>query len=346
MVKSSTNIREIAEAAGVSIASVSRALQNPPSPKISEKQRKHILEICARMQYYPNEHTRRMFSRKADTVAILFPPFTTICSDTTTMAVDANFSACMMGAQSILAENGIGLLLNELTEDYLAEKRYLRMIRGKVVDGILIWGALVGDEWLGELLEEKIPMIMLQTYVDGCDCPRVIADNYNGMVHLVEELLAAGHTRIGFAPAPEFASTGCARNAAVRNTLAAHGIELAAEFPQHGYGYEFGRRAAAGLLKAAPDLSCMINSNDLAAWGCIDELKNRGISVPGEISVIGADGLNFPGDTRISSYFSPSLEIGKTGARLLLEALEGGAPATTTTLPVTPVSGNTIRGIK
>lgn len=343
MAEGTINIRKIAEAAGVSIASVSRALQDPPSPKISAKQRKHVLDICAQMQYYPNAHTQRMFAGRADTVAILFPPYATISSDAAALAVDMNFSACMMGAQSVLAARGIGLLLNELTTDYLQERRYLRMIRGKAVDGVLIWGALSGDGWLTELLDEGIPAVMLQTAVAGCDCPVVIADDRRGMTELMEKVLAAGHSRIALIPASEQASTGRERNAAVRNTLAAHGMRLVAEFPDSGYGYCFGRRAAAGILAATPDVDCIVSSNDMAAWGCIDELRSHGIAVPGKISVVGADGLRLPGDTQVSSYFSPSLEIGRTGAKLLLELLDGEIPARTTVLPVTPVAGNTIR---
>ena len=345
MQENHTNIRTIAEAAGVSIASVSRALQDPPSPKISANRRKHILDICARMQYYPNAHTQRMFARRADTVAILFPSYAKISSDAAAMAIDMNFAACLMGAQSELAKRGIGLLLNELTPDYLKEKRYLRMVRSKAVDGVLIWGAFSNDVWLSELLAEGAPAVMLQTSIAICNCPKVVADDYRGMQTLMEEVLAAGHTRIGLAPASECASIGRARNAAVRDALAAHGMWPAAEFPEQGYGYYFGRRAAAGILAMGPKIDCIVNSNDMAAWGCIDELRSRGIAVPGDISVVGADGLHLPGDTQISSFSTPSLELGRTGAKLLLELFERKVPPESTVLPVTPVSGNTIRRI-
>jgi len=338
-----TNIRKIAEAAGVSIASVSRALQNPPSPKISEKQRRHILDICTQMQYYPNAHSQRMFTRRANTVVILFPPFSSISSDAVTLTVDANFFSCVMGAQSVLAQHGFGLLLNELNENYLNEKRYQRIIRSKAVDGILVWGALSDDAWLPELLKEGIPTVMLQTTVEGCQCPKVVADDYCGMKELMEKVLKAGLTRIALAPAFEAASTGQSRNAAVRDTLAAHGMQLIAEFPEKGYGYEFGRRATAGILTMAPDVDCIVNSNDMAAWGCVDELRSRRIAIPKDVSVVGADGLRFPGDTQIDSFFSPAQEIGQIGAHLLLDQIDGKESTETTVLPVTLVGGNTIK---
>jgi len=72
-------------------------------------------------------------------------------------------------------------------------------------------------------------------------------------------------------------------------------------------------------------------------------LRSHGIAVPDDISVVGADGLHLPGDTQISSFSTPSLELGRTGAKLLLELFEGKTPAENTVLPVTPVAGNTIR---
>ena len=157
MIKTTTNIREIAKIAGVSVASVSRALKSEPSSKLSEKQRRHILEICAKLHYCPNEHTRRLFSRRADTAAIFFPPFGKISEDTVEDYIDMNFGACLMGAQSTLRMHGIDLLLTEITPEFLESKRYLPMIRGKLLDGILLWGVLEQDGYIHEILKEGIP---------------------------------------------------------------------------------------------------------------------------------------------------------------------------------------------
>lgn len=344
MIKQSVNIREIAKIAGVSVASVSRALKNGPSAKLSEKQRKHILEICAELHYCPNEHTRRMFSRRANTAAIFFPPFGKVSEDTVEDYIDMNFGTCLMGAQSFLRGHGIDLLLTEITPDFLDGKRYLNMIRGKLIDGILLWGALENDEYLHELQQEGIPAVQLQTRKHDSGLSFVIADDFSGMSQLAEKVIAAGHTRIAVAAPPEESSTGKERLAGIRETLRMHGIQPYIT-RQSGYGYLFGRHAAQEILSEVPDVSCIMNSNDMAAFGCIDELKLRGIVVPRDISVTGADGLKLPGrDQVIDSFFSPAFEIGCQGAEVLHRLINGGKPEQRE-LKITPVEGSTIRNI-
>lgn len=344
MIPSTTNIREIAKIAGVSVASVSRALKSEPSPKLSEKQRKHILEICAKLHYCPNEHTRRLFSRRANTAAIFFPPFGKISEDTIEDYIDMNFGACLMGAQSALRAHGIDLLLTEITPEFIKSKRYLSMIRGKLLDGILLWGTLEQDDYIQEMLQEKIAVVMLQTRKASCECSMVTADDYTGMKQLTLRVLAAGHRRIAIAGAPEGASTGRNRMAGILDTLKESGVTPEYITAQAGYGYHFGKRATCEILENAPEVTCIMNPNDMAAFGCVDELLLRGLSVPDDVSVTGADGLKLPGrGIRIDSFFSPAFEIGRRGAEALCEQISGKAPPQSICLPVTLVEGDTIR---
>ena len=346
MIKTTTNIREIAKIAGVSVASVSRALKSEHSTKLSEKQRQHILDICAKLHYSPNEHTRRLFSRRANTAAIFFPPFGKISEDTVEDYIDMNFGACLMGVQSALRAHGIDLLLTEITPEFVESKRYLSMIRGKLLDGILLWGTMEQDEYVQEILQEKIAVVMLQTRKASCECSMVTADDYTGMKQLTRRVLAAGHRKIAVARAPEEASTGRNRMAGILETLAENGIRPEYVTVQAGYGYQFGRRAACEILEHAKEVTCIMNSNDMAAFGCIDELLLRGLSVPGDLSVTGADGLKLPGcGIRIDSFFSPAFEIGKRGAEELFNQISGNTVPQSICLPVTPVEGETIRDL-
>lgn len=346
MIKKTVNIREIAKIAGVSVASVSRALKSEPSPKLSESQRKHILDICTKLHYCPNEHTRRVFSKRANTAAIFFPPFKRISDDFSGTYIDMNFGACLMGAQSALRMHGIDLLLTEVTPEFLKSKRYLSMIRGKLLDGILLWGVLEQDAYIHEILKEGIPSIMLQTQKAECECSVVIADDYEGMHLLTEQVIAAGHRKVAIARTPEESSTGKRRIAGIIETLQKHGLKPEYITKQHGYGYRFGLSAAQEILENAPHITCIMASNDMAAFGCIDELRRHGLTVPDDISVTGADGLELPGSTiRINSFFSPAFEIGKRGAELLFEQINGKNEIQKICLPVTPVKGETIRNI-
>lgn len=332
--------------AGVSIASVSRALQATPSPYLSEKQRRKILDICAQMHYQPNEHTRRMLLKRANTVAIYFPPFAEMNTDFLAHKLDSIFGDCMLGAQSVLAERGIGLLLCEANQTFLKDMKHLNMCRGKAVDGILIWGSLDGDRYLEELYNEKIPLVLLQNAKADCQCNSVTVDDYQGMCAVVEKVIRAGHCKIAVAPPPLGASTGQNRYRGIADTLKKHGIKDYFELSERGYGYSFGSRAAMEITSRAKGVTAVIMSNDLAAWGCIDVLKKMNIRVPDDISVAGADGLWMPGEIQIASYRTPAYELGRTGAELLLSQIEGNLEIKHCSLPVCQVDGNTVRALK
>lgn len=340
------NIREIAKAAGVSTASVSRALQPTPSPYLSEKSRRRILDVCARMRYYPNEHTRRMLSRKANTVAIFFPPFMEMNTDFLSHKLDDNFGDCMLGAQSVLAAQGIGLLLTEVNEEFLESRKYLQMCRGKMIDGILIWGMLDQDRYLNELAEEKIPLVLLQNSPEDFPGHTVTADDYYGASAVTEKLIRAGHRKIAVASPPLGASTGRNRYRGVVDTLARHGITDYFEFSERGYGYNFGGWAAMEIAGKARGVTAVIMPNDLAAWGCLDTFRKLRIRVPEDISLVGGDGLWVPGEIQISSYKTPAYEIGRTGAGLLLEQFDGATGFKHCRLPVQLVEGNTVRKLE
>ncbi len=336
--------------ANVSVASVSRALKNEPSSKLSEKQRKHILDICAQMQYYPNEHTRRLFSGSSNTVAFFFPDFGGRQEGKFLDAytyIDINFGSCLIGAQSALRSHGMDLLLTEVTAEFIETKRYLNLIRGKLFDGILIWGAINGEEYVREVLAEGIPTVMIQTVDDDCRCSSVISDEYDGMRQLAEKVLASGHRRIAIAGAKTFASSIRNRMNGIVETLRKHNVEEIYISCQEGLGYYHGEKAVREILDKAPRTTCIMALSDTSAYGCIDELKKHNISVPEDISVTGADGLNLPGHPiRLNTFFLPSFEIGRQGAELLFEEISGNPEIKKYCLPVKEVAGETLTKIK
>ncbi|MBQ6473361.1 MAG: LacI family DNA-binding transcriptional regulator [Victivallales bacterium] len=335
------NIRKIAELAGVSIASVSRALQDTPSKCVSDDLRRRILAICEAHHYYPNEHTRRMFAGRSRTISFLYPAGA-VCTEDSMLDIDLNFSVCLASAQETLAQNGYGLLLNEMNGSQSGDS-ILRMVRGRAVDGALVWGFDSYEPWLQQLVKEGAPVLMLQTKPAGCPCPVVASDDYSGMSGVVERAVRAGHRRFALLSAPQGSSVGESRNRAVQDTLARHGLELALVAGKGGFGYQAGRRLTKTLLPRLNGITCIIASNDMAAWGCIDTLRADGLAVPADISVIGADGLRFPGDVRIDSFGLPSREIGRQGAQLLLELLDGNSEVASALLPVKQVKGTTLR---
>ena len=217
--KGNINIREIARLAGVSVASVSRALQDKPTNKLSAGLRARILEICEKFQYYPNIHTVRMFSHKANTVAFIFPSFINGHDDFDKFTMDPNLGACIKGAEDILSANSIYLSLASITDKFLQKKEFLKIFRSRMVDGMIVWGWIENEAYLYELIDEKVPLVMVQTEAAQTNTDKVVADDYRGMVSITEYVISKGHKKIAVVSPPLEGSAGSARFKGIMDTL-------------------------------------------------------------------------------------------------------------------------------
>lgn len=337
-------IKDVARAAGVSTASISRAFQNPPSPFLSEERRKRILQICDEMHYYPNIHSRRMSQKFANNI-VLLSRMVQNSSDGQSgfFKYDLNWGMTTQGILSELCSQGKSLQVINCDDQFVEEEKYLEIIRSHTADGILVWGALRDDEYIRKMAAEKIPFILLETWVDGLENSCVCADEYSGFKEITERVIAAGHRDIAVLTPSLKASNGVNRFTAVMQTLEAHGITPVWYSEEGSFDPDFGIGCAARILKEAPQCTCVIAPNDVMAWGCVNVFRKAGLRVPQDISVTGADGLQLPGELQLESFYLPAWEIGKTGARELCRRLYGSeAMVGSLRLPVTPVRGNSI----
>lgn len=339
--KQGSNIREIAKLAGVSVASVSRALQDGASSKVSPELRRRILDLCERFQYYPNVHTVRMLSKKAGNVAMIYPSSISLGDRFNVGTLDPNLGACISGAERELADNGVYLTLTSTTQKFLDKKEYLRMFRGKMVDGYLVWGWTERDSFLSELLAEGVPLVMVQCASDDGGAPSVVADDFEGMRRVVEHVVGLGHRKIAVVPPLLFGSAGRERLRGVLETLKGHGLEPCHLARNGGFGPEAGYLAGKEIFAAATGATCVIAPNDTAAFGVMQAAREAGLRIPEDVSLTGADGLKIFGQRQLTTYVSPSCEIGETGARILRRLIDGEPLAPSVRLPVEFIAGET-----
>lgn len=339
--KKGSNIREIARLAGVSVASVSRALQDDKAGMVSPELRRRILDVCEQHQYYPNVHTVRMFSKRAGNVAMIYPPHKRLCDRFSTGSVDPNLGACIAGAERELASRGVFLTLTSTTDKFLENKEYLRMYRSKMVDGFLVWGWTKRDSFLSELLAEGAPAVMIQCADGEGRAPCVVADDFSGMRQVVEHAFKLGHRRIALMRPFLFGSAGQERWRGMVETLAALGLEPCHVCSREGYGAEAGYEAGKELIAAGSGATCLVAPNDDAAFGVIQAAHEAGLQVPDDLSVAGADGLESFGRLQVTTYVSPSLRIGEQGAAALSRLLDGENLEPCERLPVEFIPGET-----
>lgn len=318
----SVNIRQIALKAGVSTASVSRTLNDPDTPKVSQEVKNRILKICEELQYRPNIHAIRMISGKSRCVAFLMPPFSQedVKSGNWNIS-DAILSSAISGVEMELSANSYYLTLVSINERFIKNKEYLKLFRGRIVDGVIIWGWLNSESYIHQLIKDKVPLVMLQCASPTLPVSQVVAQDYEGMGMIADHLVSLGHRKISFISPPLGASVGQDRYLGFIDGLKRHGLKPIYISGNSKYTFDVGYAGGLEILRKHPETTAIAASNDVVALGVMKAAKEMGRKVPEDLSVTGADGIFTHGLIKLTTYFSPSCKIGENGASLLLKIM-------------------------
>jgi DNA-binding LacI/PurR family transcriptional regulator len=299
-------IRDVAAAAGVSASTVSRAFGRPE--KVDEHTRRRIFRISEELGYQPNRAAQSLTTGRTGTIGIVVPdvgnPF---------------FSSIVKGAQNQAHELGYPVLLADSDEDPSSEYRLAGTL-ARQADGLVLCSPRMAEQEL-RTIRRACPIVLVNRYVT--DVPAVTIDNAGGISQAVAHLKALRHRRVGYVAGPVTSYSNRERQQAVERHLADAGLTyvLVGTFDP---SFEGGRGAADTVLLA--DVTAVIAYNDLMAIGLISQLTTYGLTVPGELSVVGFDDVPF------SSMFTPPLttvripreQAGWSAVTYLHALLEGG----------------------
>lgn len=309
-------IYDVARLAGVSTATVSRALNG--TGQIAPPTRAAIESAVEQLGYQANTIARSLVTKSTQTIALLLPdienPF---------------YAALVGGVQACALGKGYTMLLCTTEGEAEREEQYLSLLRAKQVDGALVDGLRLPPERIAEFVEEGFPIVCLDRDIDSSSIPLVQVDNRLGGRLATEHLLALGHTRIGHVTGARELRISEERLGGYRDALSAAGVEAEASLVAEGrFTEETGHEGALALLERHADLTAVFAANDLSALGVLGALAARGRRVPEDVSVVGFD------DLRLSAFTSPPLttvrqpaaEIARLATELLID-LTLGKPA-------------------
>jgi DNA-binding LacI/PurR family transcriptional regulator len=277
----SATIRDVANAAGVSAATVSRAFGRPH--KVDEQTRLRVLGAAEALDYQPNRAAQSLITGRTGNIGIVVPdlgnPF---------------FPRIVKGAQTTAHELGYPVLLADTDEDRSSELSIGRTL-ARQVDGLILCSPRMEERELREV-QRLCPVVLVNRRV--VDIPAITIDNAGGMRQAVTHLRALGHQRIGYVAGPATSYSNRERQEAVGRHLKAAGLthRLIGSFSP---SFEGGRSAADEVLLA--DVTAVIVYNDVMAIGLITKLNTYGVAIPGELSVVGFDDISF------ASMLTPSL---------------------------------------
>jgi LacI family transcriptional regulator len=204
-------IKDIAQIAGVSPSTVSRALND--SPLIREETKARIREIAAALGYERNELARGLVKGASGALGLLVPDIT-----------NPFFAEITKGVEEVARERGFGVVLCTTENEPAREDEYIKLLRRKRVDGLVIATVTLDDPHLLELERFRIPFVLVSRLAEKVEAPFVVVDDRKGGRLAVEHLVNLGHKKIGFIGGPANVHSSLERMQAYREVLAERGL--------------------------------------------------------------------------------------------------------------------------
>jgi len=316
-----TTIQELAEQTGVSVATVSRALNG--SPEVSEATRERILALARELDYTPSAAARTLQSSRSHVVGViletgaghpdLMHPF---------------FQQVLVGLKHGAGERGYDLLLfatDEPGNGFGGAHSYLRRAGHHGVDGVVVMGYDPADSEMRKLVASGLPCITVDADPGEPHCGYVMSANREGAALAVRHLHELGHERIATITGPQQMSPGAARFDGYCDEMRRLGLELRREYVVGGDFYdESGYRATQRLLDLAEPPTAVFAASDLMAVGALHAASELGVHVPEDLAVVGFD------DIAIAGLIQPALTtvrqemhaIGEAAAEALSQMID------------------------
>jgi len=310
-------IIDVARAASVHPSTVSRVLNGRAELSLLPETRQRVLATARRLGYRPSALARSLRLRRTFTLGMLIPDIT-----------NPFFPPIIKGAEDTAHARGYNVILCNTEDSSEREATYLRVLRERQVDGLLIASSFTADTVIADLRKERFPFVLVNRGSSrGADDLGVLADNRAGMSSAIDHLVELGHRRIGIVAGPQTTTTGHERLAFAKSALRARRVRLDESLVavSEGFSEETGYRAARRVFRAGAPPTAVVCANDLIALGVLRAAHEVGLSVPAELSIVGFNDIPLAGrfDPPLTTVRVPQQEMGARAATLLIAELEG-----------------------
>jgi LacI family repressor for deo operon, udp, cdd, tsx, nupC, and nupG len=310
-----STIQQVARSAGVSTATVSRALSNPEI--VSEALRLKVQKAVEALQYSPNAAARSLRTLRSGKLLVTVPDI-----------ANPFFSLIIRGIEEAAQREGYAVLLGDTGHDPELEERYALILKRKEAEGLIFLGHRLPDS-LRPLAEDRgstAPIVNGCEFSPRLDVPSVHIDNAGAARHAMEHLYGLGHRRVGVITGPLVSPLSRHRLSGVKASAVKARAAKQLTVMQVDFSIASGIAGAAELLAQKEPPTAIFCFNDEMAIGVLDHARKQGYRVPLDLSVVGFDDIRFsqflaPALTTISQ---PMLQIGQETVRLMLEILRDG----------------------
>ena len=307
------NIRDVADSAGVSVATVSRTLQQPE--RVSPKTRNKVMAAVQAVGYKPNLMAVKFRSGKTHNLVVLVPTVANVF-----------FARVISGMQEAAAELGYSILLANTLGNSEIESHYAKMVSTSQADGLIQLRAhnpfdatMINDNGL-------LPMVNACEVIDDGQYPVVSLDNRAAAKAMTEHLISLGHSRIAMIKGPNSSPLTQDRLAGYKDALTQAGISFDENLLFPGdFTLQAGYNAGETIARLKDRPTAVFCENDETAIGAMQAFKQANLHVPNDISVAGFDDIAFSAfvDPPLTTIAQPAEEFGRTAVTLLVDLLNG-----------------------
>jgi LacI family transcriptional regulator len=331
-------MKQVAEAAGVHVSTVSRALNPATSSMVVPTVASRVLKAAKTLGYRVDPVAASLRTGRSQLVGMLVPDIATNV-----------FAPILSGAIERLSNSGYSVLVAYVSSDPKQQLDLVQGLMARRVDGLILATVTRQDSLVSFCLAQGIPAVLVNRSEQVARLSAVVSDDAAGMRLAVDHLVELGHRRIAHIAGPLEHSTGFLRRAGFMQALATHDIDTASAPCEVAgtYTREQGRAAAERLLQRHREITAIVAANDLLALGAYDALRESGRECPKDISVVGHN------DMPLVDLVQPSLttvrishfEMGRQAADLLEQAIQdaGGAIRNVVLQPVLIARSSTAR---
>jgi len=307
-------LKDVARQAGVSVATASRALGG--YGYVSPETRSKVLRAARLLDYHPNALARSMVKKRTHTLGV-------VVSD------NANpfFAAVVRGIEDVVHRHGYAVILCNADEDPEKEEMYLRILREKRVDGLLLAPSGEAGRFLRAWAREGLPLVLIDRKIEGIAADAVIVDNRSGAKEAVAHLIGLGHRRIGTICGPQQVYTGFERLQGYLEALREARIPVEKDLIREGnFKQDSGYRLAREFLEMDDPPTALFVANNLMTIGALLALREAGVRIPQDMAVVGFDDMEWASilTPPLTAVAQPAYALGANAAQLLIQRLLRG----------------------
>jgi len=311
----STTLKDIANALGLSVPTVSKALKDYPD--VSQKTKILVKDLAKTLNYQPNAFAVSLRKRESKTIGVIIPE-----------TVHHFFSSVLKGIIQKAEEKGYLVIILQSNESYSLEKKQIELLLRNKVDGILISIANSTSDFkhLNFVISKNIPLVMFDKIAKVVSCSKVIINDKMAAYEATKHLIKTGCQKIAHFRGPLMPQNSIDRFLGYKKALEDHNLVYDPKLVYicNDMSYEEGKKYAKQLINEHKKVDGIFINTDLVAIGAISELNKQNIKIPEDISVVGFSNwfMSSVISPSLSTIDQPGFKMGKTACKLLLKQIK------------------------